>query len=256
MIDSSGSDGGDGEVSTASQKEGLELAKPNLVLCFAWNVLSAASAYSVVKCLPSGYTLRPNFALRIGGTCMKRLRILFLLVLTMMSANRLQASSQPNDPRIIISGGHDSLAPFTSIFGLTFTFFANGSGGGFLTFTNMSGVDWTYLEVNVPAPMPAGTIMCGGTAFTTCFVQPQTEGQFATVDFFGGLGILNGHTFTIDLGSSGWTPGFTPMGEFQAQANPVGEPEPEPATLVLFLTGFAPVLVRRHLRSGRSNDKT
>jgi len=98
---------------------------------------------------------------------------------------------------------------------LSFNFTSDGSGGGVSSLTSASGVAFTFLEIDVAAPMPPGPIMCGGNAFTNCFQQWFTEGGFATIDFSGGPGIANGMAFTIDLGATGWTPNDT----FTASAN-------------------------------------
>jgi hypothetical protein len=160
-----------------------------------------------------------------------RFRVLILTVLVMACVLRLQASPQPNDPRIILNGTHDPLGPFTLIMGLDFTFMADASGGGMLSFTNDSGEDWTSLEIEAPAPLPTDVITCGGTSFATCTVLFESSG-FAIIDFSGGPGILNGENFTIDLGPSGWPPN----GQFRAFAN-----VPEPGTLALFIIGLGPL---------------
>jgi hypothetical protein len=172
---------------------------------------------------------------------MIRFRVLMLTVLVMTCAHWLQASPQSTDPRLIINNGHDSLAPSTCVdpltcVGLDFSFMANGSGGGVFHFTNDSGQDWTFLEIEAPSPNPSYVITCGGTAFANCVILPQ-PGDFTIIDFSGGGGIHNGDSFTIDLGSSGW-----PVhGQFRAIANPV----PEPGTLALSVVSLAPLLVRR-----------
>ena len=171
---------------------------------------------------------------------MTLLRAVLLTALVALYAVRLQA-----DPQVIIN---DPPGPCTPV-GLSFTFISDGAGGGTVCFSNGSGQDWSFLEVNVPMPMPPELIIsCGGTAFAVCEVQLVTEGNFATIDFSGGsAGILNGANFTIDLGPSGWTPNAT----FEAFANEPDEPEPvpEPGTMRLFLIGLPALLGRRMRRS-------
>ena len=142
------------------------------------------------------------------------------------------------DPRVHVD---DPTGSFTPV-GLSFTFTSDAAGGGVSNFTNTSGVTFTFLEIDVAAPMPPGPITCDGNAFTNCFQQWFTEGGFATVDFFGGPGILNGMAFQIDLGTSGWTPNAT----FTASANETDEPEPtpEPGMLIMFGSGFGALLLR------------
>ena len=168
---------------------------------------------------------------------MMRFRVLILMVLVMVCAARLHASPQPNDPRIIISGGHDGLGPCTSITDLDFTFMANSSGGGAFCFTNNSSEDWTSLEIEAPSPT-GDIITCGGSSFSHCVVMPPS-GDFTIIDFSGGSGILISESFTVDLGTSGWTPD----GEFGAFAN-----VPEPSTLAFCLVGLAPLLRRQRHR--------
>lgn len=171
-----------------------------------------------------------------------RIRLLILSVLIFTCVVRLSASPQPTDtdPRVIINGGHDSLGLSTPV-GLDFSFMADDSGGGFFSFMNTSGHNWTSLEIEAPSPNPTYVITCGGTSFADCVILPQ-PGDFTIIDFSGGGGILNGQTFTIDLGSSGWPPD----GVFHAFANP------EPGTLGLCLIGLAP-LVRRFRQLGAKN---
>lgn len=164
---------------------------------------------------------------------MKPLRIATLTALLLFcSAWDLAA-----DPRVHVD---DPTGSFTPV-GLSFTFTSNGAGGGVSAFTNASGVTFTFLEIDVAAPMPPGPITCGGTAFAHCFRQGLTEGGFATIDFFGGPGIANGSGFRIELGPGGWTPNAT----FTAVANEPNEPEaPEPGMLTLVASGLGVLSLR------------
>ncbi len=165
-----------------------------------------------------------------------RFRVLILTVLVLSCVVQLQASPQFGDPRIIVNNNHDPLGLCTPMpVGNDFSFNANGSGGGQFCFTNDSGDNWTSLEIETRGIPPENTILCGGSAFATCMVQPHEENGFTIIDFSGGGGIANGDDFTIDLGTSGWRPNET----FLAFANP------EPSTLSLFVIGLAPLLVRR-----------
>jgi hypothetical protein len=142
-----------------------------------------------------------------------------------------------DDPRVHVD---DPMGSFTPV-GLSFSFTSNGTGGGDFSFTNTSGVAFTSLEINAAAPMPPAPITCGGNAFAVCFQQESlTEGGFATIDFFGGPGIANGHAFSIDLGASGWTPNAT----FTAFANGTHGTTPEPGMLALVATGIGALWLR------------
>jgi hypothetical protein len=164
---------------------------------------------------------------------MNPLRMTALIVQLLCSTWVLAA-----DPVIHVDDPTGSFA----LVGLSFNFTSDGSGGGVSSFTNASGVAFTFLEIDVAAPMPPGPIMCGGNAFTTCFQQWFTEGGFATIDFSGGPGIANGMPFTIDLGSTGWTPNAI----FTASANETDEPEPtpEPGMLTLVASGIGALWLR------------
>ena len=166
---------------------------------------------------------------------MKLLRITTLTSLLLVSSTWVLA----DDPRVKMDDPPGLATPV----GLSFTFTSNGSGGGVSDFTNASGVTFTFVEIDVAAPMPPGPITCGGSAFAHCFRQGLTEGGFATVDFSGGPGILNGMAFQIDLGTTGWTPNAT----FTAFANETDEPEPtpEPGILPLFVSGLGALWLRR-----------
>jgi len=180
-----------------------------------------------------GIYFRPSCFYLGRGARMNLLRMTALTALLLCSTWVLA-----DDPRVHVD---DPTGSFTPV-GLSFAFTSNGSGGGVFSFTNASGVAFTFLEINVAAPMPPGPITCGGTAFTNCFQQPLTEGGFATIDFSGGPGIANGMAFRIELGSTGWTPNAT----FTAFANETNEPEqtPEPGMLTLFASGIGALWLR------------
>lgn len=141
------------------------------------------------------------------------------------------------DPRVHVD---DPTGSFTRV-GLMFGFTSNASGGGVFDFTNASGVTFEFLEINVPAPMPPGRITCGGNAFIQCFRESRPDGGFATIDFFGGPGIANGGGFSIDLGTTGWTPNA----DFAVSASGPNQPTPEPGTLTLVASGVGALWLRR-----------
>jgi hypothetical protein len=176
---------------------------------------------------------------------MRLFRALLLISLVALCGVRLRADTQGFDPTVKIND--PPKGPCVSVLTLSFTFMSDGSGGGSLCFTNDSGVAWSTIELDVPAPSPSGLITCGGTAFSGCEKQWFTEGGFATVDFYGLPGLSTSELFTIDLGASGWTPSAT-FTAFANETDESTEPTPEPGTMALCVTGVAAMLARPRLR--------
>lgn len=162
---------------------------------------------------------------------MRLFRVLTLSVMVAGCATLAFADAQPTpDPHVIIN---DPVGYFTDV-GLEFTFTTNDSGGGFFSFTNDSGVTFANLELYVP-DLPTSDMTCSGSAFAFCAVEPGEDGYAAVIDFWGGAGIPNMGSFTIDMGPSGW-PGDA---QFKVLAN-----APEPTSLSLLLTGCLPMAWR------------
>ena len=82
----------------------------------------------------------------------------FVLALALLACLALPLSLYAGDPHVIIN---DPSFPCPGDH-LSFSFSSDGSGGGVLCFTNMSGVTWTQLDVNVPPPMPIDVIHLRG----------------------------------------------------------------------------------------------
>ena len=180
---------------------------------------------------------------------MKTLKVLLVGALFVFLPARLPADTQATDPRVIINDPSPLACPSV---GLTFSFMSDSTGSGTLCFTNASGKDWFFLEVNVPTPPPAHPLIsCGGTAFSSCFRQVTfTEAGFATFDFngseVGDKDIDNGETFGVDLGTAvctSFSDCWTPFSTFTADAH-APDVEPEPGTITLFITGLASLLWR------------
>jgi len=161
---------------------------------------------------------------------MRLLRLAVLIALVLACNSWMLAF----DPGIHVDDPQGTGTPV----GLTFTFTSDALGGGLLSFTNTSGVTFVNLQIDVPPPLPLAPITCGGNAYIHCF-QQATVAEFATIDFFGGPGILNGALFQIDLGATGWTPDAT----FEAFANQAIS-TPEPGALLMLATGASAAWLR------------
>jgi hypothetical protein len=203
---------------------------------------------------------------------MKKVSVSLLVLAALVSAQSGYADPISGiDPRMIIEKNVGDCLP---IFGLTFTFSANGQGGGFLDFINKSGVDWTNLLVT--------TLLPEGTSFPEDYfffdpnvdnafenVQATLNGNVLSILYFdapqegeGEIGtIFDDEIFAINLnnllngsitrdpdGSGGWGANH----QFRAQAN-----VPEPATwflLVTGLAGLASIRVRRRWWGRRPSE--
>jgi PEP-CTERM motif len=201
---------------------------------------------------------------------MKCTRFVFLLLLLMGSSVLAYADGVPVDPRMDVSDPScGEISPCTPIEGTSFPFTSNNNGGGFFTFQNVSGTDWTSLLVetgSIPFNVPADTVTCVTNAFLSCQVFDLAGGvtamYFSGVNSdsdFGPFGILNNSVFTVNLndlvdgvpntdpkGSGGWGLGR----DFTATAN-APSPVPEPATLTLLGIGIAALLSKNKLHSQR-----
>ncbi len=79
---------------------------------------------------------------------MKSFRPVILMTVLMALAVPL-ALANPIDPRMVVGGNATS----DPIFGLTFQFQINESGGGFFDFANASGINWTNLSLTTKTPL-------------------------------------------------------------------------------------------------------
>ena len=173
-----------------------------------------------------------------------------LAAITVLSfAITVLVKADPIDP-IFDMGDPGIGLPITST---TFSFGANGSGGGFLQFMNESGADWFGLAVQVT--QPTGTIIScsGGPFFSDCLISSIDQGNGSSLfslNFTSRVklsGITNGEYFTINLNNlvngvqptdPNGTGGWGPSADFNAQVTDSLPSVPEPATWVLLFSGL------------------
>ena len=193
------------------------------------------------------------------------LSIFILLVSTMV----VHADSIPVDPKMDVT---DPICGegCTFLESTVFSFTSNGNGGGFLTFKNVSAIDWTSLLIETgsdPFNVPASSVTCTTNAFMSCQVSDLAGG--ITAMYLSGVnsisselgrpfGILSGDVFTINLndagtatnGTGGWDKG-TPR-TFDGAAN-VPSPVPEPASLTLIGVGIGALAATKKFRDRRQH---
>ena len=197
---------------------------------------------------------------------MKTKLLVLAVLLILASAAVVHADTIPADPKMAVTDPFCESNCGTFLEFTHFSFNSNASGGGFLSFVNASGVDWTTLLIETgsdPFNVPANTVTCETNAFLSCAVSDLPGG--ITAIYLSGLnndnvnGIpqnfqffinlnndINGNVITDPNGSGGW--GNNRL--FTADAN-VAAPVPEPATLTLLGIGIGALLAKRKLRSQR-----
>ncbi|MGB6719016.1 MAG: PEP-CTERM sorting domain-containing protein, partial [Candidatus Acidiferrales bacterium] len=138
------------------------------------------------------------------------------------------ASATPVDPSVIINGSPHDATPFTGMFDVTLV-----GGAADVTFENVLSVAITQITVQFQVPLPTGLNTCSSDIFSTCGVQDVSYNsvtKLLTEDFvfMGGGSIAPGEDFS-----------FAAMGFTGANPNVLVSSTPEPATIVLLLTGGA-----------------
>jgi hypothetical protein len=193
-----------------------------------------------------------------------KIRLLALSVLLLLASSAVvHADTIPADPKMAVTDPFCEENCGTFLEGTSFTFSSNANGGGFLTFVNGSGVDWTTLLIETgsdPFNVPANTVTCETNAFLNCNVSDLAGG--ITAIYLSGLnndninGIPQNFQFFINLnndvnnvvnespnGGGGWGANRS----FTADAN-VPAPVPEPATLTLVGIGIGALVAKKKLR--------
>ena len=173
-------------------------------------------------------------------------RLLLVAALTLSLAAIVQADTL-NDPKIIVGGtGSAPVGQPIPIFGNSFSFISpsgtspgtspcvvNGQNDIECLFTNNDtqgdqNVNWLTLQFLI-SPFQTGITCDPGPFFAQCGVSEN-----GSVNFSGGSGIPFGTEFQMIV------EGFLPGTGFTGNAN-----VPEPATLVLLLTGAGAIIRRR-----------
>ncbi|HKS75319.1 MAG TPA: PEP-CTERM sorting domain-containing protein [Terriglobales bacterium] len=163
----------------------------------------------------------------------------FLILVVVAAFGALAHADSSLDPTIVI---RDPACPSGGCMqvGTHFTFGVPSTGQGTLFFTNVSGVNWTNLQLT-ESGVSANVIGCSSTAFANCTVS--TINGLTTI-FLSGInqnfmGITAGENFSIVFGcvnDACWPGGL----DFTATAN-----VPEPGTVALVLTGLGGIVTRR-----------
>jgi PEP-CTERM motif-containing protein len=203
---------------------------------------------------------------------MKARNLFFAAVALLLSAGFAKADGMPADPRMVVTDPLCIENCGTALEGTTFNFSSNANGGGFLTFVNVSGVDWTTLLIETgsdPFNVPAADVTCETNAFLSC-VSTDLAGGITAI-YLSGLnndnanGIPDNFQFFIGLnddinqvpnqdpnGSGGWGANRS----FSAAANVPSPttPVPEPATLTLMGAGIATFIAKRRLKRQQANS--
>ncbi len=183
-------------------------------------------------------------------------KVVFLCALVLFCTAALRAETIP-DPVIDVSDPFCFLGPAcpNPVFTNTFTFSSNLNGGGFFTFTNLTGHTVTELTMQVPISNTVfvGNITCTTDAFQFCTLS--SDALFVYIVFSGtpcdGIercGWVANQLLNVDLtdlgnqdpnGGGGWGPTTTVVG--------TASTVPEPATFALLASG-ASLLWRRRKR--------
>ena len=192
--------------------------------------------------------------------CVMKYRYFFFLAFLLLGSAAL-AYADGADPRMIVS---DPICGegCVSVEGTSFSFQSDANGGGFLTFQNVSGIDWFSLLIetgSTPFKVLADTVTCETNAFESCQVFDLEGGitamYFSGTNPDGPFGIRNLDVFTIELndvqGLDGG--GWGAFRNFDATAN-VASPVPEPATLTLMVAGLGALLAKKKYLSRLDSD--
>ncbi|MFZ0640363.1 MAG: PEP-CTERM sorting domain-containing protein [Candidatus Acidiferrales bacterium] len=153
-----------------------------------------------------------------------KLRHMLLIAVALIIPAGFASATPVGDPSVIINSSPKDATPFTGTFDVTL----DPDGGANVVFENALDVDITQLTVQFMVPFPTGVNTCYSDIFSSCGVSfVSLAGKFVTEDF-----VFSGGSISPDEMFS-----FSAMGFTGANPNVVISSTPEPATIVLLLTG-------------------
>ena len=188
------------------------------------------------------------------GAFMRRAFLISALLLSSTTMGRADGISS-NDPKIIVGRGSDSVSVTT----LQFSVPVNSTGGGFFSFENATGQDWSGLKLTLTfknAKDAMGALTCESNIYGFNDCASARHGRTVTIDFFDG-DIPSNSQFFLDLNDDG-TLGAnhgkeSGSGGWKDTVTVTAIPTPEPSALLLIFGGAICVFLRRGLSlSGRS----
>jgi hypothetical protein len=137
------------------------------------------------------------------------------------------------DPHVIINDARFAPQTCTDLFGLSLDFDTDDNGEAHVCFVNLSGQSYQNMTFEITVPILVNDLNCGGTSYDQCGFG--IDNPFLVVDFFGGVGILNGDIFSVDV------EGFPPDSHFHGDANQL---TPEPTSFLLLGSGLAALVAK------------
>ncbi len=189
----------------------------------------------------------PVDTLRLGGVAMKPNQVILIAVLVSLATITVHADGVPGDARIIVGHGGGS-QPVGQSFLVPVD---QNSGGGIDDFKNGSATQNIIELIFTGKLSKKDTITCGsdGVYFGRCTVTPG-NGNKVTITFDQPIsgGIPPGFDFFVGLNDArnnkgSWKKDGVKDLDGQAVFSPV--PTPEPGMLLLLLSGFGSIWLRR-----------
>lgn len=164
------------------------------------------------------------------------------VILAIVASGAVTLHATPADPQ----GVFDNVIVGVPTPVTDFGFGSDLSGGGYLSFQNVSGNDWVGMQIFVDQPAGIAITCGGGPYFGSCTTSYNATTGLYDMLFTDPLngGIPNNATFSFDLNNPGpYGPNRDPNGAGgwgnDADFNAVPANAPEPASWLLFAAGLA-----------------